>query len=55
MMKKQFETPVIKVNWFCIENIVTTSGTGSNTENMKKSMETDGYSVKTISIIDFEF
>lgn len=31
-MKKQFETPIVNVSWFSIENIIVTSGGAGNVE-----------------------
>lgn len=57
-MRKHFEMPVIGINKFHAENIVTTSGTGTettNVTNMQKAMENAGYTVKAVDIAAFTF
>ena len=51
-MKKQFTKPVISLNMFMNEDIVTVSG---NALSMKNKMEADGYSVKTFDWKAIEF
>ncbi len=48
-MKMKFTEPKINIEMFMTENIVTTSGTGSNTTGTKIEGSTDGYDVKSIS------
>ncbi|MDO5398335.1 MAG: hypothetical protein Q4G33_10435 [bacterium] len=49
-MKKQFETPVVNIQMFMTENIITTSG---NASKMKEAMEGKGYTVTTKSLGNF--
>lgn len=51
-MKKQFTKPVISLNMFMNEDIVTVSG---NALSMKNEMEEGGYSVKTFDWTDIKF
>lgn len=56
-MKKQFEMPVVNINKFHIEKIITTSGSvaGDNAVNMQTAMENGGYTVTKKSLEGFVF
>lgn len=52
-MNRKFEMPAIEIDLFDVENIVTISN--GNVSNMQKQMESDGYSVTTMSLSGFNF
>lgn len=56
-MKKQFEMPVVNINKFHTEKIITASGpdAGDNVVDMTKAMENGGYTVTTKSLKNFNF
>lgn len=53
-MKKQFEMPIVNIQIFMTENVITTSGVGgSNAENMGNKMTSEGYTVTAKSLGNF--
>ena len=56
-MKKQFEMPVVNIDMFSTENLITTSGEAAtdNAAAMTKQMEEAGYKVTAVSLNGFDF
>ena len=56
-MKKQFEMPVVNIDMFSTENLITTSGVAAtdNAVAMAKQMEDAGYKATTVSLKDKNF
>ena len=49
-MKKQFEMPVVNIDMFSTENLITTSGEPTNVTQMQTAMEAAGYKAKSVSL-----